>query len=242
MDAQKSLKVKKIVKIVLNVLFYSFIAVLLLFSIANMRIKTNADIPNIFGRGFLAVISDSMEGDQDDSFNQGDLIIVNMLNDSERANLREGDIVTFYDTELRALNTHRIVEIDGQFVYTQGDKVALIPGRAYVKGEVNDENDYELMTKAEVLAVHTRTWTGAGKTLVFLQSPTGFGLFIVLPTLLILVYEGFLLVRNVLNINKSKMEEKHKKELEEVQAELQKEKENMREQILQEMKKDEEKK
>ncbi|HBP25959.1 MAG TPA: hypothetical protein DD618_03305, partial [Acholeplasmatales bacterium] len=72
MDAQKSLKVKKIVKIVLNVLFYSFIAVLLLFSIANMRIKTNADIPNIFGRGFLAVISDSMEGDQDDSFNQGD--------------------------------------------------------------------------------------------------------------------------------------------------------------------------
>jgi signal peptidase len=242
MDTKKQNQVKKILKICLNTLFYAAIVVLLLFSIANMRVKTTADIPNIFGRGFLAVVSDSMNGDKDDSFQSGDLIVVNMLNDSERDKLQVGDIVTFYDSELRALNTHRIVEIDGDYVFTQGDKVAMDPARKYDPDAlVNDETAYELMTKDEVLAVRTKTWNGAGKTLVFLQSPTGFALFIVLPTFLVLIYEGVILVKNILKVNRSKMEEKHQKEMEAIQKEMEKEKENMRAQLLEEMKQEEKK-
>jgi signal peptidase len=243
MERQCSPKVKKIVKIVLNVLFYSFIVVLLLFSIANMRVRTNADIPSIFGTGLLAVTRDSMEGNEEDSFNVGDLLFVNICNDTERQALAVGDIVTFYDTDLRGLNTHRIVEIDGNFIFTQGDRVAVDhPDKVYDPDVlVNDENYYELVTRDEILSVHRSTWGGAGKTLLFLQSPVGFALFIVLPTFLVLVYEGILLSRNILKINRSKMEAKHQEEMKSVQEQLEKEKEALRAKIIEEMKQEENK-
>jgi signal peptidase len=241
MGKNSSTSVKKVLKIVLNVLFYSLIVLLLLFSIANMKVKTSADIPSIFSRGFLAVASDSMEGDKEDSFFQGDLLFVNILSDSEREQLVVGDVVTYYDTNLKALNTHRIVEIDGNFVYTQGDKVAMDPARVYDPDGFNPEENYELMTKEEVLAVVVSRMAGAGKTMMFLQSPTGFALCIVLPTFLILIYEGVILVRNVLRINRTKMEEKHAKDLLAVQEEMAKEKENLRAQIIEEMKQEDKK-
>lgn len=241
MGKNSSFQVKKVLKIVFNVLFYSLIVALLLFSIANMKVKTEADIPSIFGRGFLAVASDSMEGDKEDSFFKGDLLFVNILSDSERENLAVGDVVTFYDTNLKALNTHRIVEIDGNFVATQGDKVALDPARVYDPDGVNAEENYELMTKEEVLAVVVSRMSGAGKTLQFLQSPAGFAICIVLPTFLILVYEGIILVRNILRINRTKLEAKHEQDLAAVQEELEKEKEKLRAQIIEEMKQEEKK-
>ena len=231
-------KVKKTVKIVLNVLFYSVIALLLLFSIANMKVKTEADIPSIFGMGFLSVQSDSMNGTKEDSFAKGDLLFVNICNDKERNALAVGDIVTFWDTGIRALNTHRIVEIDGDFIFTQGDLVAVEhPDKVYDPDVlVNDENYYELMGRDEILAVQKSTWSGAGNALNFLQSPVGFAVFIVLPTFLVLIYEGILLARNILSINKSKMEAKHQEEMKQVQEQLEKEKEALRAKIMEEMK------
>ncbi|MGD9605570.1 MAG: hypothetical protein AB7V00_05420 [Bacilli bacterium] len=236
-------KVRKTVKIVLNVLFYSVIALLLLFSIANMKVRTEADIPSIFGMGFLTVQSDSMDGNQPDSFAKDDLLFVNICNDTERQALAVGDIVTFWDTEIRALNTHRIVEIDGDFIFTQGDLVAIDhPDKVYDPDLlVNDENYYELMGRDEILAVQTSTWSGAGKVLSFLQSPVGFAVFIVLPTFLVLVYEGILLAKNILTINKSKMETKHQEEMKQVHEQLEKEKEALRAKIMEEMKQEENK-
>ncbi len=243
MKGQCSPKVKKVVKIVLNVLFYSLIVVLLLFSIANMRVRTEADIPSIFGMGFLTVQSNSMDGNKEDSFQKDDLLIVNIANEKDLSALKVGDIVTFWDTDLRALNTHRIVEIDGDFVFTQGDRVVIDhPDKVYDPDIlVNDENYYELMSKDEVLAVHKSTWNNAGKTLSFLQSPVGFAVFIVLPTFLVLVYEGILLARNILTINRSKMEAKHQEEMKKVQEELENEKAALRAKILEEMKQEEKK-
>ena len=67
----------KILKIAGNVVFYAIICLLLLFSIMNIRGSKNAEsYPNIFGRGMLSVLTPSMDGDQEDSFKVGDLIIV----------------------------------------------------------------------------------------------------------------------------------------------------------------------
>ena len=54
----------KISKIVLNVIFYTLIVVLLLFSIANINKKDQFSVPNLFGKGFSTVVSPSMEGSQ----------------------------------------------------------------------------------------------------------------------------------------------------------------------------------
>lgn len=231
-------QVLKITKITLNVLFYVVIVFILLFAIANMKVKTTGDIPNIFGSGFLSVQSDSMDGNQEDSFKQGDLIFVNMLNDKERAELEVGDIVTFYGsfynetTKQRDtfLNTHRIVEIsytdtDEMVLVTQGDKVAEMAGRKYGEGGENDDTNYESLFASEAIAVHKSTWGGAGNTLDFLRSPVGFGVFIVIPAVLILIVEAYFLIKNVLKMNKEKMEK-----------EYQAKDEAMRKQIMEELK------
>src|SRR5690554_3406935 len=124
-DKEKQEKKKTIrgVKITLNVLFYTIIALLLLYSIIVITSRGANDIPNVFGNGFLAVETDSMVGDKPDSFNPNDLIFVKILNDDQKNNLTEGDIITFKDpAKGGALNTHRIVDIrsDG-FIQTQGD-------------------------------------------------------------------------------------------------------------------------
>ena len=235
-------KVLRISKITLNLLFYVVIVLLLLFAIANMKVKTNGDIPNVFGRGFLSVQSNSMDGSEEDSFKQGDLLIVNMLNDKEREELKVGDIVTFYgsfyneQTKRRDnfVNTHRIVDIlynseNEKVLVTQGDWVADQAGRKYGEGGENDDKNYESIFASEAIAVHESTWSGAGKTLDFLQSPVGFGLFIVLPAVIILIVEAYFLIRNVLRVNKEKMEkefqEKDEPMREQIKAELLKEQE-----------------
>jgi len=208
-----------------------------------MKVKRDDDIPSIFGMGFLSVQSDSMKGNEEDSFAKGDLLFVNISNDKERNALEVGDIVTFWDTKIRALNTHRVVKIQDNIIFTQGDQVAITyPDKVFDPDVlVNDENFYEIMTRDEILAVHTSTWRGAGKALEFLQSPVGFAVFIVLPTFLVLVYEGILLARNILSINKAKMEAKHQEDMKLVQEQLEKEKEALRAKIMEEMKQEEKK-
>lgn len=216
-------KVIRGTKITLNVIFYVVIVLILLFAIANMRVKTDRDIPNILGRGFLSVQSDSMEGHLEDSFSEGDLIVVRMLNDKRREELKVGDIVTFYGafyndkTDKREvfLNTHRIVKVsvmnDGTRVFiTQGDRVAEQAGKKYDEGGENDDRYYETIYASEAIAVHTKTWAKAGATLDYLRSPVGFGIFIVVPAVLILIVEAYFLIRNVLKMNKDKMEKEFK--------------------------------
>lgn len=243
-------KTFKILSIVLNSLFYVVIVLLLLFALANLKVKTTADIPSVFGRGFLTVLTPSMDGDKKDSFKEGDLIIVDLLNDKEKEDLKIGDIVTYYDSQIEyttadgimhkgGLNTHRIVDIFDDFYITQGDKVVKDnPERAYDHDHPGDNADYyETVNKKDALAVHVSTWSGAGRSLQYLQTPAGFGLWIVIPTFILLMIEAALLIRNVLKYNQNKNKEQLEKEK---AADLAKEKEIMRQQILEELKKEQE--
>ena len=76
-------------------IFYIFIALLLLFSISTLRENKDTDnpqIPNIFGIGFLNVHpqADSMEGDnKETSIYRGDLIFVKTLTLEEKLALKK---------------------------------------------------------------------------------------------------------------------------------------------------------
>lgn len=236
-DKVKKFPIKTVLTVIMNVIFYCVILFLLLFAIANMRIKTQADIPYIFGRGFLSVQSDSMMGDEKDSFDKGDMIFVKMLKEKDVDNLKVGDIVTWYDINNKMFNTHRIVVVADTYFVTQGDKAAADPDYRYDPDSIdNDPGYYEIINKNEVKAKHVSTWGGAGKVLDFLQSPIGFPLCIVLPAVLILIFEGALLVRNIIRYNNAKMEAKYKQGKVEDLSDLEKERERIRAEVMAELK------
>lgn len=214
----------KRVKFILNILFYSVVAMLLMYSVIVITSRGANDIPNIFGNGFLAVETDSMVGNNPDSFNPKDLIFVKILNDETKNTLEIGNIITFRDpSKGGALNTHRIVDIrsDG-YIQTKGDNVS--------------QPDLFLLDNQDVVARYTGKIGGLGGFILFIQSQLGFGLVILLPIFLVLIYQGYVLLSNIFLIKKDKLEKKYALEKAQAILELEKEKDRIRQELLDELK------
>lgn len=232
----KKPNLKSILNIAGNVVFYFMIVFLLLFSIANLQVKSEKDIANVFGRGFLPVLSNSMEGTKSNSFDKGDLLFVKTIRTSQVDKLKVDDVITFYDLSIAALNTHRIVEVKNSYIVTQGDKANAL--NAYVVNGDNTGKDFQIVTFDNIKAVHTGTLGGVGSAVTYLQSPTGFALFIILPVVLLLAYQGFVLTKALLAINKEKFETKYALDKEQSAKDFELEKEKIRKELLEELKKE----
>ena len=224
------------VKIALNVVFYILILLVLLFSISNIRVKNKNDqIPNIFGKGYLNVLSDSMTGDNKDSFNTGDMIIVKIANKKNISKLEVGNIVTFYDYRLAsnkgagsALDTHRIVYIDktnndSYVYYTVGDKIAKHLNFDASKLNADNyltilnslgSNNYQAFGSTEIRGIYSGKWSGFGKTIQTINNH--FIAIIIVPVAILLVFEIGVLVLNIMRAR----EEKLKLEMKETSQEL----------------------
>lgn len=224
------------VKIALNVVFYILILLVLLFSISNIRAKNKNDqIPNIFGKGYLKVLSDSMTGDNKDSFNTGDMIIVKIANKKNISKLEVGNIVTFYDYRLAsnkgagsALDTHRIVYIDktnndSYVYYTVGDKIAKQLNFDASKLNADNyltilnslgSNNYQAFGSTEIRGIYSGKWSGFGKTIQTINNH--FIAIIIVPVAILLVFEIGVLVLNIMRAR----EEKLKLEMKETSQEL----------------------
>ena len=224
------------VKIALNVVFYILILLVLLFSISNIRAKNKNDqIPNIFGKGYLNVLSDSMTGDNKDSFNTGDMIIVKIANKKNISKLEVGNIVTFYDYRLAsnkgagsALDTHRIVYIDktnndSYLYYTVGDKIAKQLNFDASKLNADNyltilnslgSNNYQAFGSTEIRGIYSGKWSGFGKTIQTINNH--FIAIIIVPVAILLVFEIGVLVLNIMRAR----EEKLKLEMKETSQEL----------------------
>lgn len=224
------------VKIALNVVFYILILLVLLFSISNIRAKNKNDqIPNIFGKGYLNVLSDSMTGDNEDSFNTGDMIIVKIANKKNISKLEVGNIVTFYDYRLAsnkgagsALDTHRIVYIDktnndSYVYYTVGDKIAKQLNFDASKLNADNyltilnslgSNNYQAFGSTDIRGIYSGKWSGFGKTIQTINNH--FIAIIIVPVAILLVFEIGVLVLNIMRAR----EEKLKLEMKETSQEL----------------------
>ena len=88
----------------------------------------------------------------------------------------------------------------------------------------------------DIKAIYTKNM-GKGMTAVFkfAKSSLGFGLCIVLPTALLLVYEVVMLIRNLMTLNKEKMEAKMAEDKAAQQEDLELQKQRMREELLAEL-------
>lgn len=213
------------VKIALNVVFYLLILLVLLFSISNIRAKNKNDqIPNIFGKGYLNVLSDSMTGDNEDSFNTGDMIIVKIANKKNISKLEVGNIVTFYDYRLAsnkgagsALDTHRIVYIDktnndSYVYYTVGDKIAKQLNFDASKLNADNyltilnslgSNNYQAFGFTEIRGIYSGKWSGFGKTIQAINNH--FIAIIIVPVAILLVFEIGVLVLNIMRAREEKL-------------------------------------
>jgi len=89
-----------------------------------------------------------------------------------------------------------------------------------------------------VKAVHTGTWSGVGSAVNYLQTPVGFAIFIILPVVLLLAYQGFVLTKALLAVNKEKLEAKYAVDKEQSLKDLEAEKEKIRKELLEELKKE----
>lgn len=237
-----------ILKVIGNVVFYLIIALLLLFSIMNINggNKTQG-FPNIFGKGFLSVQSNSMEGTNLDSFTKGDLLFVDVFDPKDYDNLEVGMIVTFYDENIKNLNSHRIVYIarddNGKILSlaVQGDYIANLMG-VYdpldpEKGPLNmtllNRKDVVNLTANDIKGIYTGKWQGAGKALDTMRD---YWLFIfVLPVLCLMLFEIFMVVKNVMALQAEKQRIANK---EQATADLEAQKEELRKQIMAELDKE----
>ncbi len=191
-------KVKKVLNIVLNVLLWIFVAFAAVMTIVAIAATSNADkIPMIGGKYLLTVQSDSMKP----VFKQGDLIFGTVLTDEEKLQLKQDDIVTYFDdldnNGIEELNTHRIVKVNKD----QNGKIVSVDTQG---------DNREMSVTPETIAISkvVSRWDGGkmggvGGLISFMQKPTGFLLVIVLPLALLFFYQIFVFVRAFLQVKNS---------------------------------------
>ena len=172
-------KAKKIINIVVDVVcgVVLVIALILAVSMINTRRKGYKDYTEIFGTAYLAVQTDSMKP----VFSSGDLIKIKTITAQDAKKLKEGDIITFKDRTIvngqYRLNTHRIKSIgsdsDGMYFITHGDN--------------NPESMNETVLIDDVVGLYKSKTSGIGNVFMFMGTSAGFFVFVVLPTLIIVV-------------------------------------------------------
>lgn len=220
------MKSNKTVNIIVNVLVAVVLAIVLLISILAIMSGDKGYV-DLFGYTYVAVETDSMDGDREDSFAAGALLKVDILTNEEKLQLKPGDIITFYfekDGQL-VLNTHRIVALgtDGNnpTFQTQGDNELGV-----------DRGSRTLDTVVGKCVGHTN---GIGNVVLFFSSSLGFFLLVVIPSLAIVAYFAVNLYKTVKVAKVGTAEEQAAAKEAEIQRLLAEKEEAMRAKILAEL-------
>jgi signal peptidase len=194
-------KTKKVLSIIGNTLAWIFLVFAILVTVVTFATRNAKDgVPSVFGTSIVSIQSDSMKSNKPESFEKGDLLIVEKIAYGDQAKeLEEGDIIVFRSkTDINQngiigddINTHRIIQkiLDGDKVYfiTQGDNRQMCP------------NPDDQISYTDVIAV----WKGnkianIGGIADFLSSSLGFLLVIVLPMALFFLYEVYNLIKIIM--------------------------------------------
>ena len=194
----------KILHIVVDVLVVCVLIVSVLILTMTLTSRAGGGVPNVFGKAPINVLTNSMHGDNEDSFDQGDLIICDALESGVGEKFEVGDVVTFVgdingDGEQDFI-THRIYKVkkDGTFL-TKGDN-----------NETYDQDEHNAVVfpaihDFDILAVYHGTKIGGlGGFIGYIQTPMGFFLIILLPMIIFFIYQAVRVVINIIGYNKEK--------------------------------------
>ncbi len=186
-------KAKKIVTMIINVTFVALIIFLVVLIGIVIAQKVKGEQTNLFGYSITRILTSSMDGDKEDSFAAGEVILTKVYNGE---NLEEGDIVTFWapivtNLEEGSTITHRIYsknyEENGSIYYvTKGD--------ARPSTDAEGSNAFfvtpDMIVATYVSRLPVLTWFFS-----IISEFWGFLLIIVLPLVIILIVQIVKLVK-----------------------------------------------
>lgn len=201
-------KLTKIINITVDVLI---ILVLIISALTLITVFTTTrggeGVPNLFGKAPVSVLTDSMKGDEPDSFNKGDLLICDVVDANADNKFEVGDVVTFRQ-DINAdgkeeLVTHRLYKQneDGSF-QTKGDNPETNP--TYDQNITNSVIFGDVYSDDILAVYHGTRIPGVGNFVDFLRSPLGFFLCILLPMIIFFVYQAIRVIINAMAYSKEK--------------------------------------
>lgn len=186
---------KKILNIALKVvtwLLVAFTVFMMIFTVVTVTTVDRND-RSIFGVKFYIVQTDSMSlsennKDMDVHFNAGDIVII--INVDDPRALQVGDVIAFMSTNSVSYGetvTHMIREVKK----TDDGKVL-----GYVTYGTNTGTDDEALVEPEyVLGAYSGKLPGVGNFFAFVKSTPGYIVCILVPFLLLILYNGVNVIR-----------------------------------------------
>ena len=191
-------KTKKIIDIVVTCIEVAIVIIAITISAI---VIANPSSETISGGGIklMPVLSNSMDGNNKDSFKEGDLVIATVAKtDKEKLDYKVGQVITFkYNINgYEVLNTHRIIQVVPD---ANGKALTYI-----TRGDNNPETMTESVNPYDVVAVYKGKVKGMGNAITWLQEPTHFLLIIVLPLGILFIYNIVMFVLMLMRWNAEK--------------------------------------
>lgn len=186
---------KKTLNIALKVvtwLIVAFTVFMMIFTVVTVTTVDKTD-RSIFGLRFYIVQTDSMSlsennKDLDVHFNAGDIILVKEV--ENKSALQAGDIITFisFNPDSRGETvTHMIREV----IISEENKVI-----GYVTFGTNTGTDDEVLVEPQyVLGKYSSKYPGVGRFFAFVKSTPGYIVCILIPFILLILYNGVNIIR-----------------------------------------------
>ena len=188
---------KKTLNIALKVvtwLLVAFTVFMMIFTFVTVSTVDRND-RSIFGRKFYIVLTDSMSesdknADMDVHFNAGDIVIIKDISNEGRLKLDSGDIIAFMSTNNDTYGktiTHMIRER----VYDENGKL-----EGYRTFGTNTNTYDEAIVEPEyILGEYSGKLPGVGNFFQYVQSTPGYITCILVPFLLLILYNGMNIIR-----------------------------------------------
>ena len=189
--------VKKILNVVKNVFVWCVVAVavfMMIFTIISVNTFDKTD-RSLFGYKFSTVLSDSMSATD---FSAGSIVFVKEVDPAE---LNEGDIISYLSLNPENYGevvTHKIRTL------TQDDKGA--PG-FITYGTTTGEDDGIIVTYEYVLGMYKGHISGVGYFLQFLKTTPGYIICILVPFLILILWQGIVCIALFRKYKREQMEE-----------------------------------
>lgn len=205
---------------IISIIIACFALVLIISTITSSK----KGYTSIFNYAYFTVESESMNMGEE-GFAKGDIIYVKLLNDEEKAQLKKGDVITFWDIidGQKKLNTHRIEQVMTQ------DNGAI---KFLTKGDANEYSDIRLRDFDDIQGIYKGKAEGFGSAIMWMQSKTGFLVCVIIPSILIVLYCLYLVIYNVIQYNKQKIVLAKEEIKEEMDGEL---RQKLKEELLKEI-------
>lgn len=186
-DIKNLKKINPYVKKIFNGFALCLAVLMLIFTLIAINVNKDYD-KGFLGYKFFIVLSDSMKPE----FEKNDIVIAKVI---DIKNLYKGDIISYYENN-GIVVTHQIEDI----VVKDSKKVFITKGI-----NIDDENAGESQIEAnKVIAKYIVSIPKGGSFLLFLKTKLGYAMFILIPLIIIIAYNGFKFYKQLKEYKKGK--------------------------------------